>query len=204
MLECRLAPFEPGRPLTAESAPSPVWASLPSHPLAENRPAGITTEAPDRPGASFKAALEAACDGLRLRVLFFLPPAANPSSFIVGVLLDPFGDLASYLEITHSGTGETGGSIGRVLRNVLRRDPRWRCESLESALRPGACGETTVELAIPFSSLGPVAAHPGWRANFYLRPAPDAPERLWSPTGHRRIDFPERFGHLRMETGKKI
>lgn len=217
LLCCGVAPFEAGGSVTARlrGITGATWATLASHPLADNRPSSPeTAETPAPPtltpafSPSFKAALETTGYGVRLRLLFSLPPtigddplpsmAFNPLSK-VGVLLDPVGDLTSYLEVTCSGLGEPGGSVGRVTRGVVRRDPRWRCERLQSAIGQGDCGEALIELAIPLSSLGSIAPHTGWRANFYYHPAPDAPYRLWSPTHHPRINLPERFGFLAME-----
>lgn len=119
---------------------------------------------------------------------------------VVEIFLDPAGDLASYFEIEVNPLNAVCDLVLRRTRAGWRKDFSWHCAGLKTSVvkTPGAW---TVEMAIPFASLGPGLPAPGkpWRANFYRIDRPkNSPWELsaWSPTGQPLFHVQEKFGFL--------
>lgn len=122
---------------------------------------------------------------------------------VVEIFLDPVGDAASYFEIELNPLGTVLDLVLRRTQSGYRKDFRWRCEGLETAVStiPGGwCGE----LLIPFAALGSLRPAPGsiWRVNFYRidRTGTERALSAWSPTGHPNFHIPDRFGFFDFET----
>ncbi len=122
---------------------------------------------------------------------------------VVEVFLDPVGDGELYFELEVNVNNAVLEACARRVRSGYRKDFRWRCEGLETAVRREAQG-WTAELAIPFLSVASRAPREGecWRGNFTRIDRPvDRPRELsaWSPTGLAQFHVPQRFGVLRFE-----
>lgn len=119
---------------------------------------------------------------------------------VVEVFLDPAGDLESYFEIEVNPLNTVCDLVLRRTADGYRKDFGWHCKGLRSSAGAGP-GFWTVELAIPFSSLGcrPPDAGCAWRVNFFRIDRPkNEPWELsaWSPTGRPLFHEPHRFGAL--------
>ncbi len=119
---------------------------------------------------------------------------------VVEVFIDTEGDGGGYFEIEVNPNNAVLDGCMRRVRSGYRKDFRWHCEGLRTAVRlfPGGWA---VELAIPFQSLSGRAPDPGshWRVNFTRIDRPEgAPRELssWSPTGYDQFHMPEKFGVL--------
>lgn len=119
---------------------------------------------------------------------------------VVEVFIDTEGDGGGYFEIEVNPNNAVLDGCMRRVRSGYRKDFRWHCEGLRTAVRlfPGGWA---VELAIPFQSLSGNAPESGshWRVNFTRIDRPEgAPRELssWSPTGYDQFHMPEKFGIL--------
>lgn len=152
-----------------------------------------------------------AWDDMRLHVLFH---AEDPDAWatltehdaplyteeVVEVFLDPLGDLECYFEIEVNPLNATLDVVLRRNLSGYRKDFRWHCDGLQTAVTKNA-GSWDAEISIPFESLEPGCGGAGkiWRANFYRidRPKDSSAElSAWSPTRCRTFHFPRRFGFL--------
>ena len=120
---------------------------------------------------------------------------------VVEVFLDPVGDLQSYFEIEVNPLNTVCDLVLRRVRNGWRKDFAWHCEGLKTVTT--RCENSwTVEMTIPFASLGPDAfptAGKCWRVNFFRIDRPkNSPWELsaWSPTGKPLFHVQEKFGFL--------
>ena len=122
---------------------------------------------------------------------------------VVEVFLDPVGDGELYFELEVNVNNAVLECCARRVRSGYRKDFRWRCEGLRTAVQRDVEG-WTAELAIPFLSLavqGPRAGE-AWRGNLTRIDRPQGKPRelsAWSPTGLAQFHVPRRFGWLRME-----
>ena len=119
---------------------------------------------------------------------------------VVEIFLDPVGDLESYFEIEVNPLNAVCDLVLRRSRSGYKKDFAWHCEGLQTAVKKSD-GSWTVEMSVPFRSLGSVPPVPGkpWRANFYRidRPKNSGWElSAWSPTGQPRFHVQEKFGFL--------
>lgn len=123
---------------------------------------------------------------------------------VVEVFLDPEGDGAGYFEIEVNPNNAVLDCCVRRIRSGYRKDFRWQCEGLQTAVQRVPSG-WTVELAIPFMSVTnrvPLAGD-SWRVNFTRIDRPTGlPRELsaWSPTGLAQFHVPARFGLLTFES----
>ncbi|MEI6713370.1 MAG: carbohydrate-binding family 9-like protein [Verrucomicrobiota bacterium] len=122
---------------------------------------------------------------------------------VVEVFLDTEGDGEGYFEIEVNPNNAVLDCCARKIRSGYRKDFRWRCEGLETAVQM-VPGGWVVELAIPFASLTSRMPQSGeqWRVNFTRIDRPKGKERelsAWSPTGLAQFHVPQRFGFLRFE-----
>ena len=150
-------------------------------------------------------------DALSLRVLFecedVLPWATLTArdaplykEEVVEVFLDTEGDGLGYFEIEVNPNNAVLDGCMRRIRSGFRKDFRWRCEGLRTAVRLFS-GGWAAELSIPFESLAARCPSAGerWRVNFTRIDRPTGEERelsSWSPTGMDQFHIPERFGVL--------
>lgn len=142
---------------------------------------------------------------------------------VVEVFLCPTGDVRRYFEIEVSPRGVVFDAAihnPHLDRTDMETDRAWTCAGLIADVQTtapvhkvppaqrtvhGPAGRWTVDLAIPFRSLGlPGPPRPGdeWRVNFYRIDRGEKDAYLaWSPTLKRPVDFhvPARFGVLRFE-----
>ena len=148
-------------------------------------------------------------DGHSLRVLFVCEDLAPWASLtergaplymeeVVEVFLDVDGDGLAYYELELNPNNAVLDVFVRRVRNGFRKDFRWRCEGLRTAVRMIE-GGWSGEFAIPFESVCAKPPQPGarWRVNFTRIDRPkDRPRELssWSPTGLDQFHIPERFG----------
>ena len=148
-------------------------------------------------------------DGHSFRVLFVCEDLAPWATLtqrgaplyteeVVEVFLDVAGDGLAYYELELNPNNAVLDVFVRRVRNGFRKDFRWRCEGLRTAVRLIA-GGWAGEFAIPFESVCAKPPQPGvrWRANFTRIDRPkDRPRELssWSPTGLDQFHIPERFG----------
>ena len=119
---------------------------------------------------------------------------------VVEIFLDPVGDLESYFEIEVNPLNAVCDLVLRRTRSGWRKDFEWHCERLKTSVNKTAAA-WTVEIAIPFASLGPGLPVPGraWRANFYRIDRPKNSKwelSAWSPTGRELFHVQEKFGYL--------
>lgn len=120
---------------------------------------------------------------------------------VVEVFLDPVGDLESYFEIEVNPLNAVCDLVLRRSRSGYRKDFAWHCEELVTLVTQTA-STWTVEMAIPFGSLGSAAVpapDKAWRVNFYRIDRPKgAPWELsaWSPTGRPLFHVQDKFGYL--------
>ncbi len=119
---------------------------------------------------------------------------------VVEVFLDPEGDSAGYFEIEVNPNNAVLDCCVRQIRSGYRKDFRWQCEGLKTAVQRIPEGWVT-ELAIPFASLANRSPVPGdsWRVNFTRIDRPTGSPRelsAWSPTGLAQFHVPTRFGVL--------
>jgi Carbohydrate family 9 binding domain-like len=120
---------------------------------------------------------------------------------VVEVFLDPVGDLESYFEIEVNPLNAVCDLVLRRARSGWRKDFGWHCEGLKTVVKKSDAA-WTVEMVIPFASLGTAAqpeAGKTWRANFYRIDRPEnSPWELsaWSPTGQPLFHVQEKFGFL--------
>ena len=122
---------------------------------------------------------------------------------VVEVFLDPVGDGELYFELEVNLQNAVLECCARRVRSGYRKDFRWRCEGLQTAVRRIPEG-WVAELAIPFGSVAACHPKPGevWRANFTRIDRPEGKPRelsAWSPTGLAQFHVPQRFGLLRLE-----
>ncbi len=119
---------------------------------------------------------------------------------VVEVFLDTEADGFVYFEIEVNPNNTVLDGCMRKVRSGFRKDFRWRCEGLQTAVRRVE-GGWVAELALPFASLTgtlPVAGT-RWRVNFTRIDRPEGKPRelsAWSPTGRDQFHIPERFGWL--------
>lgn len=119
---------------------------------------------------------------------------------VVEIFLDPAGDLESYFEIEVNPLNAVCDLMLRRTRNGCRKNFAWHCEGLQTAVRKSESA-WTVEMALPFDSLGPAQPAAGsiWRANFFRIDRPENSElelSAWSPPGRPLFHVPEKFGFL--------
>jgi len=122
---------------------------------------------------------------------------------VVEVFLDTEGDGSGYFEIEVNPNNAVLDGCMRRVRSGFRKDFRWRCEGLRTAVRSFE-GGWAAELAIPFGSVAGRCPEPGdaWRENFTRIDRPKGEPRelsSWSPTGYDQFHMPERFGVLLFE-----
>jgi hypothetical protein len=122
---------------------------------------------------------------------------------VVEVFLDPVGDGELYFEVEVNVNNAVLECAARRIRSGYRKDFRWRCEGLRTAVQRDGQG-WTAELAIPFSSVALEGPRVGesWRANFTRIDRPIGKPRelsAWSPTGLAQFHVPQRFGWLRFQ-----
>ena len=122
---------------------------------------------------------------------------------VVEVFVDTEGDGLGYFEIEVNPNNAVLDGCMRRVRSGFRKDFRWHCEGLRTAVRLFS-GGWAAELAIPFESLSGRRPAPGarWRVNFTRIDRPEgAPRELssWSPTGYDQFHMPEKFGILTFE-----
>lgn len=120
---------------------------------------------------------------------------------VVEVFLDPEGDGQAYFEIEVNPNNAVLDGCMRRIRSGYRKDFRWRCEGLQTAVRRTECG-WAAELVIPFLSVANRVPETGeaWRANFTRIDRPVGKPRelsAWSPTGLAQFHVPSRFGVVR-------
>lgn len=192
----RLPPVQP------EEATQDFWEKIVPIPLRETVAGAVPAQA-----TWFKVAW----DRQSLRVLFHAEDTAAWATLtgrdealyteeVVEVFLDPIGDLESYFEIEVNPLNAVCDLVLRRTRSGYRKDFRWNCEGLVTAVCRNARA-WSAELLIPFASVAPRPPESGdaWRANFFRidRP-PGAPRELsaWSPTGRPNFHVPPRFGSL--------
>ncbi len=148
-------------------------------------------------------------DGHSLRVLFVCEDLAPWATLtergaplyteeVVEVFLDVDGEGLAYYELELNPNNAVLDVFVRRVRNGFRKDFRWRCEGLRTAVRMIE-GGWAGEFAIPFESVCVKPPQPGarWRVNFTRIDRPkDRPRELssWSPTGLDQFHIPERFG----------
>lgn len=119
---------------------------------------------------------------------------------VVELFLDPTGDLEGYFEIEVNPLNAVLDGVFRRTRSGYRKDFRWRCDGLRTAVS-NTGGVWATEIFVPFDSLQPSCGGLGkiWRANFCRidRP-PNVPRELsaWSPTRCGTFHLPRRFGFL--------
>ncbi|HEX8294888.1 MAG TPA: carbohydrate-binding family 9-like protein [Chthoniobacteraceae bacterium] len=119
---------------------------------------------------------------------------------VVEVFIDSVGDLESYYELELNPLNTVLDLVLRRTRSGYRKDARWDCDGLRTAVQRTAAG-WNAELAIPFLSVASAIPQRGdeWRVNFFRidRP-PNAPRELsaWSVTGRPLFHVPERFGFI--------
>jgi hypothetical protein len=119
---------------------------------------------------------------------------------VVEAFLDPAGDGESYFELEVNVNNAVLDGCMRRVRSGFRKDFRWHCEGLRTAVKVTGSGWVS-EWVIPFRSL---VEHPpregdAWRVNFTRIDRPSgAPRELsaWSPTGLAQFHIPPRFGVL--------
>jgi len=117
---------------------------------------------------------------------------------VVEVFIDTEADGLGYFEIEVNPKNAVLDGCMRKVRSGFRKDFRWRCEGLRTAVRVFE-GGWAAELSIPFASLAGRCPAPGevWRVNFTRIDRPEvAPRELssWSPTGYDQFHMPARFG----------
>jgi hypothetical protein len=117
---------------------------------------------------------------------------------VVEVFLDVEGDGLAYYELELNPNNAVLDVFVRRVRSGFRKDFRWRCEGLRTAVRVTE-GGWIGEFAIPFESIcaSPPREGTRWRANFTRIDRPkDRPRELssWSPTGMDQFHIPDRFG----------
>ena len=122
---------------------------------------------------------------------------------VVEVFLDTEGDGNGYFEIEVNPNNAVLDACMRRIRSGFRKDFRWQCEGLRTAVRIFE-GGWAAELAIPFGSLSGRCPAQGeaWRVNFTRIDRPKGEPRelsSWSPTGVDQFHMPERFGELLFE-----
>lgn len=119
---------------------------------------------------------------------------------VVELFLDPTGDLEGYFEIEVNPLNAVLEVVLRRNRSGYRKDFRWRCDGLQTAVSKSPNVWET-EIFLPFESLAPGGGGLGktWRVNFFRIDRPkDTPRELsaWSPTGCSTFHAPRRFGFL--------
>ena len=119
---------------------------------------------------------------------------------VVEIFLDPVGHLESYFEIEVNPLNAVCDLVLRRTRGGWIKDFAWHCDGLKHSVEKTASA-WTVEMAIPFASLGPFVPAPGksWRANFHRIDRPKNSQwelSAWSPTGQPLFHVPEKFGFL--------
>lgn len=120
---------------------------------------------------------------------------------VVEVFLDPEGDGQAYFEIEVNPNNAVLDGCMRRIRSGYRKDFRWCCEGLQTAVRRTERG-WAAELAIPFLSVTNRVPEAGdtWRANFTRIDRPKGKPRelsAWSPTGLAQFHVPSCFGVVR-------
>ena len=119
---------------------------------------------------------------------------------VVEVFLDPVGDREAYFEFEVNVLNAVFDGCMRRVRNGYRKDFRWRCDGLQTAVR--LCpGGWCAEWAIPFQSIALQTPRAGdrWLGNFTRIDRPTSRPRelsAWSPTGLAQFHVPARFGVL--------
>jgi hypothetical protein len=119
---------------------------------------------------------------------------------VVEFFFDPIGDLESYFEIEVNPLNAILDLVARRTRSGYRRELKWHCEGIRSAVKKNSSG-WLAEISIPIASVSANLNLEGksWRANFYRidRPLNTAWElSAWSPTRRPNFHTPERFGSL--------
>jgi hypothetical protein len=122
---------------------------------------------------------------------------------VVEVFLDPEGDGMGYYEIEVNPNNAVLDGCMRRIHSGFRKDFRWRCEGLRTAVH-GFDGGWAAELEIPFLSITDRLPEEGtvWRVNFTRIDRPKgAPRELsaWSPTGYDQFHMPGKFGEVVFE-----
>jgi hypothetical protein len=120
---------------------------------------------------------------------------------VVEVFLDPVGDGEAYFELELNVNNAVLDGCMRRVRSGYRKDFRWHCAGLQTAVRviPGGW---IAEWAIPFESISGHAhrVEDCWRANFTRIDRPSSKPRelsAWSPTGLPQFHVPQKFGTLK-------
>jgi hypothetical protein len=195
---CRRARFSE---VLADAVSSP-WNSLEPSLLRLNCDGSVPEQ-----GTSLRIGWDAEC----LRILFVAEDSHPWATLnerdaplykeeVVEVFLDTEADGFGYFEIEVNPNNAVLDGCMRRVRNGFRKDFRWRCEGLQTAVRKVE-GGWVAELALPFTSLSGVLPVSGtrWRANFTRIDRPEGKPRelsAWSPTGRDQFHIPERFGWL--------
>lgn len=199
-IECPVASFQAS--VAADPAAHP-WDRLPAAAFALNATGGSPGQA---------TTIRCARDVSVLRLLFEcqdVEPWATITQRdsalweeeVVEVFIDPVGDAQAYFEIEVNPLNTVLDLVLRRSRSGWRKDFRWDCAGLATAVRHTAQG-WNAELAIPFESLAPDIPRAGsvWRVNFARIDRPRGRERelsAWAPTRLSTFLAPERFGALR-------
>jgi hypothetical protein len=119
---------------------------------------------------------------------------------VVEVFLDPVGDGEAYFELEVNVNNAVLDGCMRRVRSGYRKDFRWHCAGLQTAVRRDAPG-WIAEWAIPFASISGASPQPGeqWRVNLTRIDRPTSKPRelsAWSPTGLPQFHVPQKFGVL--------
>jgi len=198
-LECPYAKLDP----VSADIDAAMWRGIAPIFLKENIAGGEPLQA-----TWFKAAW----DERELRVLFhsvdsyaWATHTAHDAPLydeeVVEIFLDPVGDLESYFEIEVNPLNAVCDLVLRRSLSGYKKDFGWHCDGMQTFVKTGA-DFWTVEMSIPFASLGSAASPAAgniWRANFHRIDRPRDSEwelSAWSPTGQKRFHIQEKFGHL--------
>jgi hypothetical protein len=198
VLRCRAYPFNAP---SADPERSP-WPEIERVALRKNESGFWPDQATD---------VRVAYDDLALRLLFVCVDSEPWSTLsghdeplyteeVVEVFLDPVGDGDAYFELEVNVNNAVLDGCMRRVRSGYRKDFRWHCIGLRTAVRRCSPG-WIAELAIPFVSVAGASPRRGerWRVNFTRidRPA-SKPRELsaWSPTGIPQFHVPQKFGVL--------
>jgi hypothetical protein len=181
---------------------NPPWNFIPGNELRENE----TGESPRQ-----STLLRIGRDEQMLRLLFECEDSEPWSTLmghdeplykeeVVEVFLDPVCDGESYFELEVNVNNAVLDGCMRRVKSGYRKDFRWHCAGLQTAVRVNAQG-WIAEWAIPFESISGLTPVPGerWRANFTRIDRPSTQPRelsAWSPTGLPQFHIPQRFGIL--------
>ncbi|MEY5025303.1 MAG: hypothetical protein RLZZ244_831 [Verrucomicrobiota bacterium] len=197
ILRCRRAVFGP----VSADAGAECWAGLEEVSLVEVRTGGAPNQA---------TRVRVGWDGVDLRLLWRveddwvwanLTERGAPlfTEEVVEFFVDPVGDGAAYFEVELNPNNAVMEAAMRRIRSGYRKDFRWGCEGLRTAVQRRE-GGWDAEMAIPVASLvGDSLPESGarWRVNFTRIDRPRGlPRELsaWSPTGLAQFHVPTCFG----------